>query len=100
MFSSFYYAGFHLKSEHKGVSVFEDSEQKARVIKRAHPPIPIPISRKNLRSIALTRFQVLEKLELGFHDFNIEQVRRSLVQINDKVTTYVWRGSYKDKKGL
>lgn len=94
------YAKFQLKTEHQGVSVFENADRSARVIKREHPnPIPVPISAKNLRGIADVRFKVFEQLPLGLYDFKVERVYNRPVQLDRQTNTYVWEGSYKDNKG-
>ena len=99
LISSFSYAEFKLKQQVDEVSVYENTDKTARVIVREHfEPIPVPISHKNLRGIAQTRFKALEVLDIGYHDFDVQKVYRKPVQINKDIKTHVWKGSYKNRK--
>ena len=98
--SSFAYAEFTLKQKVDEVTIFENTGKDARVIIREHiDPIPVPISYKNLKGIAETRFKALEVLDIGYHDFDVQKVYRKPIEINKDIKTYVWKGSYKNRKG-
>ncbi|MCY4321641.1 MAG: hypothetical protein OXC37_04490 [Bdellovibrionaceae bacterium] len=97
--SPFVSAEFTKVLEHDEGDVFANPDKSIRITVRKHTAdLPTPISEKNLKGIAETRFYVLKKLEIGFKDFKIDQVYKTAVSLKDS-KSYVWRGSYKDKKG-
>ena len=100
LFVSFFsYSEFELKQKIDEVSIYENKDKNARIIIREHiDPIPVPISRKNLEGIAQTRFKALEVLDIGHHDFKVQRVYRNPIEINKDIKTYVWKGSYKNRK--
>ena len=99
IFSPFVTAKFEKLMEHEEGTLFVNSDEGIHITEREHTiDLPIPISKKNLKGIAETRFHILKKLDVGFHDFKIEKIYRKAVVLNN-VKSYVWKGSYKDKKG-
>ena len=86
--------------EHEGIFVYENEDKSVRVIKRKQKTaVTAVLDKKQLSDIAKARFKVLEFLKLGFSDFKTIKVYGESVVLSDKVSAYVWSGSYKNKKG-